>query len=205
MLNLLALAITVTDDRMQSKSSEYKRNIIFMKPSILTVFLIAASLFMQAAYAEDGCPAGMQPYQPVQGFGAPQWSCMPIPGYDSGSNSNNSLPPPPPPKPWHSRYGAVAVDWSTNTLGVAVNLSNKSETEATAIADCKAKGGKKCKIVIAAYGNTCVALSTGKEGHDVEFDNISEAAELKSMDGCMKAEGTPCKLLYSGCSLPVQY
>jgi hypothetical protein len=173
-----------------------------MRLPFYTVFFIVSSLFMQTAYAEDGCPEGMQPYQPQQGFGAPNWSCMPIPGYSNGSNSDGATPPPPP-KPWHNRYGGIAIDGSHGIIGISSNQSERDLARSLAISDCKNKGGSNCKLV-GTYRDGCAVFVAGDKLSAMNSDGTIEKAQASAMGRCQKVD-TNCEVLYSGCSLPVQY
>lgn len=160
-------------------------------------------LLSSVVHAEGGCPPGYYPYPmgATQGQPGPQ-GCAPIPGYDNNQQQAQPQQTLPPPPQWSSRWGAIATDAVKGSLGTAVDLSSPNEAEQMAMADCKSKGGTKCKIDV-AYGNGCAAMVLG----DAEF-NVHNAATLSdaiklAMKTCTSRD-TNCHVYYSACSLPVR-
>lgn len=155
-------------------------------------------LLGSVVHAEGGCPPGMIPAS-----GTDINSCVPIPPgyYSNQQHAQPQLPPPPPPQ-WVTRWGAIATDGPGGHLGVAANVSSKSDAEQTAITDCQAKGGTDCKIET-WYSNGCAAMVMGDSGHISNNAGTLGEAIQKGMKVC-GATDTNCHVYYSACSLPVR-
>jgi len=153
------------------------------------------------AHAEGNCPPGYYPIGAQSGQGGPQ-GCAPIPGYHNSQQQAQSQLPLTPPPQWATRWGAIATDGPGGHLGVAVNLSSKSDAEQTAITDCQAKGGTDCKIET-WYSNGCAAMVMGDSGHISNNAGTLGEAIQKGMKIC-DATDTNCHVYYSACSLPAR-
>jgi hypothetical protein len=151
-------------------------------------------------HAEGNCPPGYYPIGAPPGQGGPQ-GCAPIPGDNNNQQQAQPQPPPPPPQ-WASQWGAIATDGPGGHLGVATNLSSKSEAEQVAMADCQAKGGTNCKIET-WYSNGCAAMVVGDSGHNSNNAATLDEATQLGMKTC-SASDTNCHVYYSACSLPVR-
>ncbi|WP_428993076.1 DUF4189 domain-containing protein [Luteibacter rhizovicinus] len=121
--------------------------------------------------------------------------CAPIPGYGAG-------PATPPPPRWVSRWGAIATDETTASLGSVTGESSKERAIQAALAHCKINGGTKCKLAI-AYDNQCAAMTVGENS----FNITNEATLDKAVDSVLaycKATDTNCRVYHTTCSFPEQ-
>lgn len=106
-----------------------------------------------------------------------------------------------------SKYGAVAFDRKTATLGSSTYMDSEVAAKKGAIQSCQ-KGNRKlsCKI-IALYGNGCIAVvsgSQGKQGLLFKFvdENPGGYAVKKAMEKCEKSGASDCQILIrEQCSL----
>lgn len=170
----------------------------------LMFFLCVAPFWV---HAEGRCPPGQYPIGDSRAPG-----CAPIPGATGGATET---PSPVPTGKWETRWGAIAEDSGAGASGAplatGVSESRKSKAEATKVAlgQCKAVGGKKCKISI-AYFNQCVALADPTKeqlalGRGRSFSygaETLEQARALAMRKCETAEGGQmCKIIYSACSM----
>jgi hypothetical protein len=172
-----------------------------MKLALFRHLLFVALLLVgNVVHAEGECPLGMFPTNPA-GTQGPV-GCAPIPGYDQQQPPTQQGPISPPPQ-WADRWGAMAIDSDKGVLGTAIDISNKSAAQQSAIADCHAKGGAICKLGITYY-NQCASLVVSKEGHAATAAaTIDEAVQL-GMKTCTDAGYTNCHAGYTACSMPVR-
>lgn len=134
------------------------------------------------------CPAGMIP-----GEGG----CF-SPTDDSRFGQSSSAPAYTGPL-WQDRYGAIALDSATGSIGWTSGAKSKKEAYRAAIADC---GGGGCKIQ-AEGRNTCLAAAWGGAG-GFAADSNQQKAETIALNNCKEFGGKNCKVQYSACSLPVR-
>ncbi|WP_425477174.1 DUF4189 domain-containing protein [Solilutibacter silvestris] len=148
------------------------------------VLLLFGSLTGHAQVQVPGCPPGVVPGQP---------GC----GGDDGSNSSAQTYTGP---IWQDRYGAIALDSKTGSIGWASVARSKRAAAKEAIEDC---GGGGCKIQ-AQVRNSCLATAWGggKSGFGANVD--LRKAEEESVNNCEQISGTACKVEYSACSLSVR-
>lgn len=73
----------------------------------------------------------------------------------------------------------------------------------SALEDCKAKGGKTCKLEV-AYDNECAAVVVGSDSYNVTADPTLKGAINSGTDTCRSAGSTGCHTYYLACSLPVR-
>lgn len=160
----------------------------------LNVFRLTAifSLFSTAAYGEGGCPPGMIPAQ-----GTNINSCVPIP---NASRPNQDMWQDQGPR-WISQWGAIATDFAHSSAGASVNQPSKALAELSAINECKANGGDRCKIEI-WYSNGCAALIVGDRTHVSVSEATSDEATQEGMALCTKGNDANCRVYYLACSLP---
>lgn len=165
-------------------------------------FLLLGLLLLlgNVTHAEGNCPPGYYPIGAPPGQAGPQ-SCAPIPGY--GNSQQQQHPQQSPPPQWASRWGAIATDGPGGHLGIATNLSSKSDAEQEAIIDCQAKGGAPCAIEV-AYDNECAAMVVGHTEHSSNAAATLDEAIHLGMLICNNAGDTNCHVYYSACSLPVR-
>lgn len=160
------------------------------------LWLLAEMLVVSSAtHAEGNCPPGYYPMAPP-GQQGPQ-GCAPIPGYNQ-----DSAVPAASGSQWVSRWGAIATDEPNGVLGAAINMSSKKKAEKAALADCKAKGGSKCKLET-WYSNGCAALVVGDKLYNVGSAATEDEAVKSGMNTCAAAT-TNCHVYYSDCSPPEQ-
>jgi Domain of unknown function (DUF4189) len=152
------------------------------------LFLLSTS---NLVFAENGCPDGMTPFQ---NGGDPVPKCYPIQG------SENTAPAQPRGR-WETRWGAIATDGSSAAVGTVIGLKSKRQATTTAMKQCRAKGGKACKV-IGSYYNQCAVIVSGDKQHQaISAATINEAAEI-GMSKCSSID-TNCRVYYAECSPPV--
>lgn len=155
---------------------------------LLAVLLL---VYLDSARAEGGCPPGMIPYR----AGADASSCGPMP-----SNGAASIPTGP---MWATRWGAIAVDPSSGVMGAVDSRDSKRAASKDAIAECKARGGNKCKVRL-SYHNQCAATVQGRTGaNDAGAASVERAVEI-GMELCRARGDTDCHVYYQACSMPVR-
>lgn len=153
-----------------------------------TVMLVVVSVFSAIAHAEGGCPAGMIPHA-----GTSTTSCAPIPQGPQGENG--------PPINWASRWGAIASDGKTGTVGAVTSRASKNDARRAAIAECEARGGNSCKVET-TYRNQCLAVISGSsKSNNVTAESVERATQI-GMESCEKRGDSNCRVYYSGCSFP---
>ncbi|MFD1296297.1 DUF4189 domain-containing protein [Lysobacter gummosus] len=102
---------------------------------------------------------------------------------------------------WEDRWGAFALDMETG-LGVAKNMRSKRAAQNAAMAECKRKGGKGCRIELAYY-NQCGVMVAGQSSLNVAAAATVERGTEIGMELCGKAGDGGCALYFSDCSPPV--
>ncbi|MGG6461349.1 DUF4189 domain-containing protein [Solilutibacter silvestris] len=98
---------------------------------------------------------------------------------------------------WQDRFGAIALDSETGSIGWASGAKSKKDAAKAAIADC---GGGGCKIK-AQTRNSCLATAWGDGVSGFAGDPDIRKAEAMALSNCGNAG---CKIQYSACSLPVR-
>ena len=111
--------------------------------------------------------------------------------------------PPLPRAVWADRWGAIAVDPSTGTIGTVAGLTSRSEAIDAAMKKCTTSGGgDRCQLDLAYY-NQCAAgaWGPGKGGRMAwTGDPYKEGAEKRAIAKCEETSGDACQLFYSDCS-----
>lgn len=159
-------------------------------------WLLSGLLLMSTViHAEGNCPPGYYPTGAPSGQGGPQ-SCAPIPEYNV--EQQKALPQRQP--KWVEQWMAIATDAVKGSLGTATDMTNRSQAERVAIADCRSKGGTQCKIDV-SYANGCAAMVAGDMGYNVHGGPSLEEATILAMKTCTAATSN-CHIYYSACSLP---
>ena len=163
-----------------------------MSRLLLTVMLLSASIKVNAQQ-QGGCPGGLVP--------APTGACVSQAEANQMQAASAGAATPRYTGPlWQDRFGAIAVDGATGSVGWSSAATSKRNAQKSAIEDC---GGEGCKIRIEAR-NTCLAVAWGGGisgfGRDVDLHVVESTA----LDSCKKGGGSNCKLVYSACSLPVR-
>ena len=85
-------------------------------------------------------------------------------------------------------------------VGVASSQSTKRKAESTAMAQCKARGGKACKVRL-AYHNQCAVIAWGDGGSVVQSAASTEIASGLAMKLCQQDGDAGCRIWYSDCSM----
>ena len=119
--------------------------------------------------------------------------------YFHGNPDQLSARPSGPSVIWEDRWGAIALDSSSGSLGIASQRKSKPEAKSEAIDDCKREGGNDCKLV-GIYHNQCAAVVYGKQRMGYGSAATVPEAITEAIKGC--GLGDNCKPIYSNCSLP---
>ena len=124
---------------------------------------------------------------------SPQYNTVYLPGLENAA---------PPQERWADRWGAFSSA-SSGMWGGVQDKESKRQAEKAAIASCKAKGGKDCRVNIVYY-NQCGAVASGG-GHmgSARAPTEKEAVE-DAIATCEEAGGSDCQLYFMGCSYPVR-
>ena len=144
-----------------------------------------------AAFAENGCPDGMTPFQ---NGGDPTPKCYPIQG------GQNTAPAQPRGR-WQTRWGAIATDKVNGFFGAVTDYANKREAKKAAIAQCKANGGSACEFKLSYY-NQCAVIAWGDSSYSIQSKETVNAASQLALPQCSESTNN-CKIVYADCSLPV--
>lgn len=161
------------------------------------MLLLSGCLLVSAAAHAQGCPNGI-PSAGNPGCIPPDQSNSP---YYQHSNAATSRPQ----AVWVDRWGAIAVDKGKQSVGIGVAemMTSERKAKAGAIDDCQAKGGTRCKVVLAYY-NQCGALVAGDAGYTSMGSSTAEKAAKLGMEQCTKTGLSNCRVYYSACSFPEQ-
>lgn len=152
------------------------------------LIILMVAIYSMAASAEGGCPDGQYPQQ------GPGWrTCVPIPGAQTDTTTAR-------PVRWKSYWSAIAVDYSTASLGSTTSADTEDGAKASAKSDCLAKGGSKCEVLVTVR-NACMAMVVGKKFLNAQGGKTKEDAEQRAMTSC-SADDTGCTVYYSSCGLP---
>lgn len=161
---------------------------------------LATMVLASPAYAENGCPAGYEPWKiPVENFN----DCVAIPDYGQEPQrvSPRSVGSPEP--RWLSRWGAIATGSSVNgtVMGTAHDAKTQRIAEKAAMKECRAQGGGKTCAVEISYRDQCAVMVWG-DGHS--FSARAETIERASTLGLSACERKTknCKVYFSNCSYP---
>lgn len=169
---------------------------------LLTVFALTSAL----AHAQfDACPGGVQVGRNCGGG-----VCQPICQYDNAPQSQSGTRAAQTRivdryQVWDDRWGALARD-EQGPLGVSEGQLTKEDAERAASADCVKRGGDlhRCQQIRQTYRNSCVAYAWGGGGSSIYMDPNGVEAEAKAVEDCSKTRNASCRVVYSGCSLPVE-
>ena len=158
------------------------------------ILLSVLLLFNVSVFAEGGnCPAG---YFPTGGAAAGVYGCAPM---NNLSNGGHQQPADPGPR-WQTRWGAIAIDGQNSKFAGIDGFTTSSKARKAAIKQCRANGGKKCKILIDYY-NQCGSLAWGQQGAIASIGPIVEDVMKESVAACSK-NTSGCSVYYTGCSYP---
>ncbi|MGO1001312.1 DUF4189 domain-containing protein [Lysobacter sp. CA196] len=143
-----------------------------------------------AAWAEGGCPPGMIPYS-----AASPNACAPIP---SGPAPRGAARP-----RWASQWGALAFDAAAGIMGAASDTGSKREARRVALENCRARGGRACKVEM-SYRDSCVVVVAGDRQSDTTTASSAERAAEIGLGACEARKDRRCELYYAECSFPVR-
>ncbi len=102
---------------------------------------------------------------------------------------------------WEKTWGAIAPSPVGGVLGTAIGASSKVDAERQALADCKKKGGRACKVELAYY-NQCAVMTLGdKYLGTAHAESIERASEI-GIIACKETD-TNCTVYYSACTSPI--
>ena len=143
--------------------------------------------------AEGGCPPGQYPPNPSNTS-----VCYPFPE-SQGPAAVQQLQAPR--GHWETRWGAIAIDTSSASLGSVVGMQNRQKAEKAALMQCRARGGNACKVDITYYNQCAVMILGNKKYNTASAATINDATKL-GMQTCSAAD-TNCRVYYAECSPPV--
>ncbi|MGO1069697.1 DUF4189 domain-containing protein [Lysobacter sp. CA199] len=104
---------------------------------------------------------------------------------------------------WASRWGAIAADAGNGVMGAVDSRDSKRAASKEAIAECKARGGNKCKVAL-TYHNQCAVTINGSTGaNSVGAASVERATEI-GMEMCRERGDNDCRVYYQACSMPVR-
>lgn len=100
---------------------------------------------------------------------------------------------------WEDRWGAISDD-GQGVAGIVAGMTSKSEAEASALKECRSRGGGDC-VVRLAYHNQCAAVAASVAKSFTQGAPSKRQAEKLALSRCNKSEDE-CWIYYSGCSFP---
>ncbi len=156
---------------------------------ILLVICLFSSC--NVAFAENGCPDGMTPFQ---NGGDPAPKCYPIQGGQSAA-------PAQPRGRWIARWGAIAIDRVNGLFGAVTDYASKRDAKKAALAQCKSNGGEACEFKLTYY-NQCAVIAWGDSSYIAQSKETVKAASELALPDCSKSTKN-CRIVYADCSLPV--
>ncbi|QWT22461.1 DUF4189 domain-containing protein [Bacillus sp. NP157] len=125
-----------------------------------------------------------------------------VPPEALGVNGNQAAGNTDPLPAWESRWGAVVMDKGTGNTGVAENSASRSDAVARATHDCQSDGSRHCDV-IAAFRNTCVAVSAADQYFGSSTNIDLDRARREAMESC-SSHARSCSIMYASCSYPVR-
>ena len=143
----------------------------------LKLLFLLAMLHLGApglAQAEQGSPDGFMP----NAAGTPGQQCVPIPGQTRPQGGTGAQSAPDQPR-WTTRWGAIAYDPPSGSVGIAADKTSKAKAEQAALEHCASKGGKSCETNITYY-NQCVAVVYGPSPTGAGILMNSASAETRN-------------------------
>lgn len=141
------------------------------------------------------------------GYGAQDGSqCVPadqVPGYQD-SMQDTQAQPVQPKAIWATRWGAIAIDSDTSSVGISENQTSKSTASTEALQRCSSKSNSQHCEVQLAYYNQCAALAWGTKNLGQGHAGTQAQAQNEALQACQEGGASDCKVIYSACSLPVR-
>jgi hypothetical protein len=129
--------------------------------------------------------------------------CIPPDALDPQGDSNPHIRPQQPAVVWSTRWGAIAIDNGTSSVGVSENQVSKSAASAESLQRCTSKSNSQHCEVQLAYYNQCAALAWGTRFYGISGAVDTNQAKEHALERCAKG-AVDCKIVYSTCSLPVR-
>ena len=155
-----------------------------------TLILLTIAAYAPAAWAQ--CTTGVDT----------GGQCVPPDALDPPGDSNPHAQPQQSTVVWASRWGAIAIDASTNDMGASVNRANEEDAITQAMHDCGLRGSQHCKLE-GTYRNQCAAIAWGPHHFGLAAASDLDTARSNAIENCAKS-ATDCKVLYSACSPPAR-
>lgn len=157
------------------------------------ILLVLFSGLSLHANAENGCPAGYEPWKiPVESSS----DCMAIP--DDGQTTGPAAIE----QQWVSRWGAIAIGSTASGggVGTSTDMASRRKAESQAIKACRdTGGGSQCKVF--SYHDQCAVVAWGAASYVVQSAESIEHASGVALERCGK-KTEDCEIFYSACSLP---
>jgi len=126
-----------------------------------------------------------------------------IPYQGTNIASCGPIPTSAPTEEWSSRWGAIAQDFESQTVGVSAEQKSKRSAIKEAIKSCESRGGQSCKIV-STYSDLCIVTVQGVRVANDATAKTPERAEQLGMEACSRRGDSDCHVYYKACSLPVR-
>lgn len=104
---------------------------------------------------------------------------------------------------WASQWGALAFDAAAGIMGAASDSRSKGEAKRIALEDCRARGGRVCKVEM-SYRDSCVVVVAGDRQSDTTTASSAERAAELGLSACEARKDRRCQLYYAECSFPVR-
>lgn len=152
-------------------------------------------LILSTEAAADGqCPDGYtQAPGPVTGV----INCDPLPAVEPESGVRGPR--------WQSRWGAISFDYGPGNVGIGASVAATSKRKAKneALAECRAKGGKDCRVNL-IYDNQCAVVIAASGYSRSHGGPTVEITAKRGIQICEEAGFSDCQVYYKACSLPEQ-
>lgn len=150
-------------------------------------YLLSGLLLLISGVVWSQCPYGM-PNNP---------GCVPPDAWPQNQGGAVSVRQP----YWVYTWGALATD--EKVLGASSALDSKRQAEKAALKDCRNKGGRGCRVVL-AYHHQCASVASG-DNRGVAWAHGPDIEEAKkdALDVCNGLDGHgECYIYYSNCTEP---
>jgi uncharacterized protein DUF4189 len=101
---------------------------------------------------------------------------------------------------WADRWGAIAIDNTNGSVGVAADKASKRKAEKEAMIQCRGKKGSGCRLEV-SYGNQCGVIAWGDNFYATASSTTIEEASAAAINNCSQHTSN-CKIYYANCSMP---
>lgn len=102
---------------------------------------------------------------------------------------------------WADRWGAIAVDLQTDSLGTGEDQADEKSAERAALDSCRIHDGVECKIKY-SYVNECISIAESDEMRGYGFGLVEFIAQKDAIKSC--GDENACRTTYTHCSLPAR-